>query len=255
MIDLTQVVLSLQDPKMSRNNPGKAPHTPWITPRTQVLLLLSIFIVQFALSFNPDALAWDGVFYYAYTRSIVCDRDLRLRNDLVLSYDVTPARDFVAERFEERLTPTGRVANPFAIGTSLLWLPWFAPIYSLARLAGSVGLGPGTLTCYEWPFVWGMAAVTCVYGWVSVLTGFQLIREFVGDRAALVASATAMFATPLCYYQFREPFYAHAASAMTTALFIAAWWRWASCHRTPCWASCFDVDSAWGICEAGSPPK
>ncbi len=188
-------------------------------------ILFILFVAQFLLFFRPHALAWDGVFYYIYARSIVCDRDLRLGNDLVLSYDAVPSRDFADKHLEQVLTPTGRVANTFAIGASLLWLPWFALIYGLVRLAGLVGIGPQAITCYEWPFVWGMATASCIYGWIGVLTGFRLARQLVGRWAALAASATVMFATPLVYYQFREPFYAHAASAMCVALFVAAWWR------------------------------
>ena len=198
------------------------------------LFLLLLLIVQFAVSFRPSALAWDGIFYYIYTRSAVFDGDLELGNDLLLSYDVTPAADFIAERFEQHLTPTGRVGNPFAIGTSLLWMPWFTVVYGLARLAQLVGVGPDTLTGYEWYFTVGMATVTCVYGWVAILTGFRLVRRFVSDWAAVAASATLMFATPLYYYQFREPFYAHAASAMMTALFVSVWWRTTTRgHREP----------------------
>lgn len=201
------------------------PKNSWGKPSLHTLILLLLLFAQFLASFNPHALAWDGVFYYIYTRSTICDGDLKLDNDLALSYEATSSRDFAAKHFEKNLTPTGRVANPFAVGTSLLWLPWFAFIYGLTRLAGVVGLGPNTLTCYEWPFVWGMATVTCIYGWIGILTGFRLAKKFVGSRAALLASATTMLTNPLCYYQFREPFYAHAASAMTTALFITTWWR------------------------------
>jgi hypothetical protein len=190
-------------------------------------VLLALLLVQFACLFRPDAMAWDGAFYYAYTRSVVCDGDLVLRNDLLLLYAARDDPYFEGEHFEDVFTPTGRVSSPFAIGASLLWLPWFALIYALARLAGWVGLGPTTLTCYEWPFVWGMATVTCVYGWIGVVVGFRLAKKFVNEWAALIASAVAMFATPLLYYQFREPFYAHAASAMVTALFVFAWWHFA----------------------------
>ncbi|MEJ2150192.1 MAG: hypothetical protein P8Z40_12015 [Chloroflexota bacterium] len=188
------------------------------------LILLVLFLVQFLISFNPNALAWDGVLYYIYARSTICDGDLRLGNDLTLSYDAIRVPDFAAKHFEGNLTPTGRVANPFAIGTSLLWLPWFALVQSLMHLAKLVGLVLPGITCYEWLFVWGTATATCVYGWISVLIGFQLARKVASNWAALVASATVMLTTPLCYYQFREPFYAHAASAMTTASFVAAWW-------------------------------
>jgi hypothetical protein len=188
-------------------------------------ILLVLFIAQFLLLFRPGIMAWDGVFYYAYTRSSVCDGDLRLVNDLLLFYEARDDSYFEGEHFEEILTPTGRVDSPFTVGTSLLWLPWFLLLYGLMRLIGWAGLGSTTLTCYEWPFVWGMATVTCAYGWLSVLVGFRLARRFVNEWTALIASAVVMFTTPLLYYQFREPFYAHAASAMTIALFVAAWWR------------------------------
>jgi len=204
----------------SGNSQRRNPYAHWI--------LLSLFVVQFAVSFRPDALAWDGVFYYSYARSAIFDGDLRLRNDFILSYSATPSAAFVDQHFERKLTPTGRVDNPFAIGTSLLWLPWCAFIYGLASLAGQIGLGPQAITGYEWYFTWGVATVTCVYGWVAILTGFRLARELVSDWAALVTTATVMFATPLTYYQFREPFYAHTASAMTVALFAATWWRGAT---------------------------
>ncbi len=187
-------------------------------------ILLLLFVAQFLLLFRPGMMAWDGVFYYAYTRSSVCDGDLRLVNDLLLSYEARDDPYFEGEHFEEILTSTDRVDSPFTVGTSLLWLPWFLLVYGLMRLAGWVGLGPATLTCYEWPFVWGMATVTCVYGWLSVLVGFRLAKRFVNEWTALTASAVVMFTTPLLYYQFREPFYAHAASAMTIACFVAAWW-------------------------------
>jgi hypothetical protein len=195
--------------------------------RKPLIALLLLFLAQFLLLFQPEEMAWDGVFYYTYTRSVVCDGDLEMGNDLLLFYDTRDDPYFEDEHFEDTLTPTGRVDNPFAIGVSLLWLPWFALIYVLVHLAGWIGLGPTTLTCYEWPFVWGMATVTCVYGWISVVIGFRLAEKVVKRWIALIASAVVMFTTPLLYYQFREPFYAHAASAMTTALFVYAWWRFA----------------------------
>lgn len=188
-------------------------------------LLGLLFVFQILLSFDSTALAWDGAFYYAATRSIVFDGDLRLANDLRLSYAVTPAQDFARQGFDERLTPTGRVDSPFSIGVSLLWLPWFALIAGLMRLASLAGLAPASLTGYEPPFLWGIAAVTCVYGWVGMLASLRLVRQFVGRWAVLIAGFTAMLTTPLVYYQFREPFYAHAASAMVVALFVCAWWR------------------------------
>ena len=74
---------------MSSNDKSKAPYAP------QILLLL--FLVQVALCLSPGAPAWDGAFYYAYTRSAVLDGDLRLGNDLRVSYAAYPNPHFEAE--------------------------------------------------------------------------------------------------------------------------------------------------------------
>lgn len=188
--------------------------------RFHTWLLLAIFLIQFMLLFNPDALAWDGVFYYATARSLLFDGDLHLANDLQLSYAVTPA-DFAAARFEQEFTATGYVDSPFAIGTSLLWLPWFALVRAGTRLAGLV---PDALTGYEWYFRWTIAAVASVYGWLALLATHRLMQRVFDGRTALATTLTAMMGVPLVYYEFREPFYGHTASAMVVAFLVAVWW-------------------------------
>lgn len=188
-------------------------------------VIAALFVAQFLVAFRPDALAWDGVFYYANTRSIALDGDLWLANDIALSYETTPSKDFAAQRFDLEKTATGRVASPFAIGTSLLWLPWYLATRAAVSMAGFIGLGLPLVSGYEWPFTWVIASVTSVFGLCAVLVSYRFAKRLVSRWAALAASATAMFATPLLFYQFREPFYGHTASAMVTALFVSLWWR------------------------------
>lgn len=193
-------------------------------------ILLGLLILQFLLSFWPGNLAWDGVYYYAYARSIAFDGDLHLENDFQLAYSVTPAHDFAATGLDTIRTPTGRVNSPFAIGTGLLWLPWLALIHGLVRVAAELGIGSAPLTGFERPFIWGIATVTAIYGWGSVVIGYRLIRTRIQKRSALFAAAVLMFVTPVWYYSLREPFYAHAASAMTVALYVTTWWRTTQDH-------------------------
>ena len=70
-----------------------------------------------------------------------------------------------------------------------------------------------------------MATVTAVYGFAAIVIAYRFARQQTGAWPALLASATLMFTTPLVYYQFREPFFAHAASAMVVALFVTYWWH------------------------------
>ena len=201
----------------TRDRCGHATAVPW--------LLVALFLIQVLIAFRPDALAWDGVFYYSYARSVVLDGDLELGNDISLSYDITPGQDFVSQDFHTVKTPTGSTANPFAPGTAFLWLPWYAPGAAIVRLGRALAGAPGALNGYELALRWDMGAVTAVYGFAAVLVSHRLAERQTSRWSGLVASAVAMFATPLLYYQFREPFYAHAASALVVALFVAAWWN------------------------------
>jgi hypothetical protein len=190
-----------------------------------IRICILLFLLQFLLTFRAGELAWDGAFYYGTARSLLFDGDLHLANDLALSYATHPNPDFEAAHFEAQRTATGHVRNPFAIGAALLWLPWLALVRVPAEVAGLAGLGPHILTGYEPIFVWSAACVTAVYGGLAALLGLHLARRVAGERAALTAAVVATLTTPLVYYQFREPFYAHAASALTVALFVTAWWR------------------------------
>ncbi len=216
-----------------------SPRSP-VESRYGTWFLLALFLILFLLCFDPDALAWDGAFYYGTARSLVFDGDLNLANDLVLARAVVPP-DFAAAHFERRLTATGHVASPFALGTSLLWAPWFALVVGIARLAG---VPHGVITGYEWYFRWTMAAVTAVHGWLAFLTCYRLLRRILDTRTALVTVLTAVVATPLLYYQFREPFYSHPVSALAVAAAVATWWRVAQPANLPSWRSALSL-GAW----------
>jgi hypothetical protein len=185
--------------------------------------------LQYLVAFQPDALAWDGVFYYSYARSAVLDGDLEFANDISLSYRVTPGMDFVSMDFHEVKTATGRTANPFAPGTGILWLPTYVAVAAATRVAGA-----GALTGYEIALRWTTAAVSAGYGLGAILVAWRLAKRATGRWAAGLASATLMFSTPMLYYQFREPFYSHCASAMMVGLFVVSWWQAAeAAHRAP----------------------
>jgi hypothetical protein len=168
--------------------------------------------------------AWDATFYYAFSRTIVFDRDLRLENDLVLSYP-TNAPQFAIKELEKVKTPTGRVASPFAIGAPLLWAPWLATLRLGATIGSLVGIAPADPSGYEWPFIAGLTTLSAVLGALAFwLAGRQSAAKLDAQSAGL-ATATMMLATPLLYYMYREPLYAHAASALVTTLVVLVWWR------------------------------
>ncbi len=195
-----------------------------LRPGAPVFGLLLIFLLQWLLLFWPRVPEWDAAFYYAYARSLAFDQDLHLDNDLLLAYP------YVNEHFrgrhldpiDEQRTVTGRVDAPFAIGTSLLWA---VGLFLLRPLAHLLVESTGPLTGYEWPFVITINAASAVIGLLAFWVGYRLTRQVVGEKLAAAAALTLMFTTPMLYYQYREPIYSHAASALITGLVVLTWWR------------------------------
>lgn len=188
----------------------------WLQP---VLLLLLLFLLQWLALFIYEGPTWDAAFYYAQTRSLVFDQDLALENDLQLSYP-TASPDFAARALHDEQTIMGRVATPYAIGSPLLWTPLMALARPLLQAASST-----TLTGYEWPLRAVLAAFSALTAFFAFVVAYRLACREAGRRSALLATATLMFATPLLYYQFREPLYSHSASALASTLAVYAWWH------------------------------
>ena len=188
------------------------------------LILLAFFLAQWAILFPASNPSWDAAFYYAYARSIVFDGDLRIDNDLQLSY-ATATPDFAGARPDQLKTESDRVISPFAIGSSLLWLPWLAILRGLAAIGQAAGPLPGTLTGFEWYFTLGLSTLSMILGWLAFWFAYRSALQVSEKSSALLATLTLLFATPLLYYMHAEALFAHATSAFIISVFIYAWWR------------------------------
>ena len=193
-------------------------------PITPLLILAAVFLLQWLLLFSLKSPTWDAVSYYAYARSAVFDNDLDFANDYRLSYPTAGAH-FTSKAYDQITTSTGRVENVFAIGAGLLWLPWLA----LLRLAALLNLAPGVsaqaMTGYELFFTANISMLSAVFGLIAFFISYLMAEKATGRWIALAATVTFMLATPMLYYQFREPMYSHTASAMMVALCVLLWWR------------------------------
>lgn len=192
---------------------------------TPFLILLAVFLLQWLLLFSLNGPTWDAVSYYVYARSAVFDSDLDFANDYQLSYP-TAGEHFASKELDQIVTATGRVQNIFAVGASLLWIPWLA----LLRLAALLNLAPGVdvqvMTGYETFFVGNISMLSALFGFLAYAISYRLAETVTGRWIALAATITLMFATPLLYYQYREPMYSHTASALVVALCILVWWQY-----------------------------
>ncbi len=178
--------------------------------------LLCVGVLQWASFFQSEVFTWDAAFYLAAARSLVFDHDLRLSNDLALSYR-TASPDFEAKEYHNQFIHQDRVYNPFAIGTSFAWVPWFRMVKLGYDIVGLQTDG------FEWPYRIGAATISLVLGWATFAIGFSIATRDTAKSWSFWATLTALFATPLLYYLYHEPGYSHAISALVAGVVVLVW--------------------------------
>ncbi|MBC7316330.1 MAG: hypothetical protein H5T70_07915, partial [Chloroflexi bacterium] len=154
----------------------------------------------------------DGLRYYAITRSFLLDADLDFTNDYAL-LGVPVKR-----------TVTGLVANPFAVGTALLWAPFFGLAHILAAFLNSVGCKiplDGANYVYEASVCLG----TIFYASFGFILTYRVLRKtLIGDTTWGFWAVIGMWwATPAIYYMIAEPSMSHGPTIFSMALFLSAW--------------------------------
>ena len=185
-------------------------------------LIVLLYLVLFPALFRPMVYRIDPVGYYSWARSLLIDGDLDVRNEFT-HYDMAG---------DVPTTPTGFMHNQWAAGSGLMWLP----LMKVMHLAVSLGSWPGIAADgYSWPYVWAAAFTSTMAGLGAIVLTYTLARRLFGNFAALLASLVVWLATPLVYYQYYEPLFAHANDALLNAVFVLVWWHGRKHGRKPVW--------------------
>lgn len=154
----------------------------------------------------------DGIKYYAILRSLVQDQDFDFANDFALFNTTGP---IVAE--------TGKTANPFAIGTALLWLPFFLMAHALSLILNTLGLNlptNGVSYLYESFVLIG----SILYASTGFILIYQTARRLFTNQEVIIATIGLWWATSAIYYIIAEPSMSHAMTIFTNALFLYFWY-------------------------------
>lgn len=174
---------------------------------TAVILVL-IFLLRPHWEFGGDN---NG--YYIYLRSLYFDHDLNFANELA-RYDAIYGTDL----FRTAVTSTGKFGNPFPVGESIFWLPFFlaARIVDWAVYAGSPAVMPGYGAAY--PFFLSLGSIS--YAVIGLVFLFDGLRKMFSPQASWLAVVAIVFLSPLPHYLIYEPLMSHAISlAADCALF------------------------------------
>ncbi|MBI1815734.1 MAG: hypothetical protein HYR72_12195 [Deltaproteobacteria bacterium] len=179
-------------------------------------LCLAIFVATIPLPrVDGHLIGSDGFRYYAIVRSIVLDHDLDFTNDYQrLGVSIEP-------------TATRLPANPFAIGSALLWLPFFCLAHTLSLLIAGLGVAipvDGVGYLYES----AVCIATIGYASAGFLLTYWLLRRLYDVTVALLATLAMWWATAAIYYTIAEPSMSHGLTIFSNALFL---WMWSSPTR------------------------
>lgn len=188
-------------------------------------ILVLLFVATLPLA-NPWVRG-DGVGYYAFARAIVVQHNLDFSKDWMDSNSSFRMGRVDAENriVEEQYTPTHHLDNHFAIGPAILWSPFLAAAHALVLLADGLGARIPA-DGFSRPYTMTMALSTALYGFLAIWISFRMARQYVPEKAAVLAALGVWFASSLPVYMYFNPSWSHAHSAFVDTLFL---WYW---HRT-----------------------
>jgi hypothetical protein len=173
--------------------------------------------------------ASDEVEYVAFLRSLWFDCDVSFDNEYRRFYEDGTARNpAFAATFIEPATETGLRRNFATIGSALLWAPFYAAADAGVRAARAMGSGVPA-DGYSWPYISAVCVGSAVYGLLALLLAWYAARRALdaaglpqGPHTALAAVAVGL-GSPLLFYMYVSPGFAHATSAFAVSAFLLAW--------------------------------
>lgn len=201
--------------------------------RRELAVLAAVFILSLP-AVTPRIYASDEIQYFSYLRSLWFDGDVSFENEYRHFYDAGIGRgQGFRDTFLELRTEAGQRPNFGTIGSAILWAPFYAVGDVVARLGGGEPDG------YSQPYIGAVAYGSAFYGFLAIVLGAAIARIVLdggesdgppdpgwhGIGLAVIAAVLVWAGTPLLFYMYIAPPYAHATSAFAVALFLFVWLR------------------------------
>lgn len=178
------------------------------------VLSLTAFLITIPLPrVDGMLIGSDGIGYYMYVRSVVIDNDIDFANEYNHLYP--------AGYPDGMKTKTGLMANKYAVGTAVLWFPFFivAHLISLAlRSAGFLVAADG----YSYIYQAAVCIGSIVYGYWGMMLVHRTTRWFFSNTA-LAACIMVWLTTNFIYYLVVEPSMSHICSFFAASLLMYLW--------------------------------
>jgi|GEM_PF-1382193 len=173
----------------------------------------------------------DDTGYYSYLRSAFFDGDIDFFNEQNFYY-------------RNKISPTGYSHNHWAVGSAILWFPFFIMGHLVALTYKWLGYAVQA-DGYSFPYI----VITGIGSMLYVLCGlylcYRLLRKFFSPFASLLSTIGVFLSTPLPYYTFIQPHLSHSGEFFLVVLFITIFFHWRENGKKP--LHCFFLGAVSGM--------
>ncbi len=181
-------------------------------------LILGLWFLSFlVLLIKTVPVSGDGIYYFAYLRSLFIDHDLNFFNELT---HFAGQNIFVAKYLAGGVhTATGLAHNLYSIGPAILW----APFYAVAHLFALAG---GQIDGYSHRELLAPSLATSFYGLLGLGLSYSFIKKIFTRTSAAAAVLSIWLGTNLIYYLTFDASLAHGLGFFSVALLLWFWQKW-----------------------------
>ena len=214
-----------------------------------IVFLLGLPFLNWAPSANVAG--GDGHVIYAYVRSVIMDGDLQLENEYRHRWPVVGLYGWIRNRGTDRIihsvdpaapsfkddpskwgenygypsalfmprTVTGHLSNQHAVGSAVLWSPFFSIGHTIAMGLSWFGM-PVATDGFSLPYTILVSLGTALMVLAGMVFTYKLLMEFVHPPIAALAVLLVFLAGPLFAYTYQAPTAAHGPAMFTVACFL-----------------------------------
>lgn len=182
----------------------------WNLPTLLIFwLLLTIFLGRFFML--SQAIYGDGIYYWAYMRSIVIDHDIDLRNEAVHNYSPE------GNNREEEPSPDSKGLEHnkyYPVGPSVMWSPAFLLAHMLSRPLSL----PQNGFADHYQIAVGVLNISYIVIGLTLI--FRLLLKRYSQFVSFIVTVLILFATNLLYYGSIDILNSHPSSFFVSSVLI-----------------------------------
>jgi len=183
----------------------------------KIIFLLFLFFQLVLL--RPVLHKYDPVGYYSLMRSIVIDGDINISDEF---------EHFGFDGLCLVKTKTPNPAQPWSVGCSILWSPFFIIAHLGVVVANYLGFSMPA-NGYTLPYLRLVSFGSTFYALIGLMLIFQMIKSYYNSSIATMSVVSIWLASPLVFYMYSHPMMSHANDMFAYSLLL---WTWVRLRKT-----------------------